>query len=93
MKAIFLLEKRYGVPLLSEIAKKPEAFQREIHDQGPLKQKGILPSISRWLRLDSEIKPTWENLFRVLHNIGLGPLAWQMVDRLLKAMIGIYIII
>lgn len=89
MKAIFLLEKNYGIPLLSEIAKKQAAFQRAIHDQGPHKQKGILPSIRWWLRSDSEIKPTWENLFRVLHNIDLGPLAWQMVDCLLKAMIGI----
>ena len=88
MKAIFLLEKKYGVPLLSEMAKKQAAFQRAIHDKGPRKEKGILPSIWWWLRSESEMKPTWENLFCVLHSIDLGPLAWQMVDCLLKAMIG-----
>lgn len=88
MKDIFLLEKRYGVPLLSEMANKEVAFRRAIHDKGPQKQKGILPSIWWWLRSESEIKPTWENLFRVLHSIDLGTLAWQMVDCLLKAMIG-----
>ena len=88
MKAIFLLEKKYGVPLLSEMAKKQAAFQRAIRDKGPRKEKGLLPSICWWLRSESEMKPTWENLFCVLHSIDLGPLAWQMVDCLLKAMIG-----
>ena len=90
MKAIFLLEKKYGILLLNGIAKKQETFQRAIRYEGPQKPKsGILPSIWWWLRSDSEVKPTWENLFRILHDIDLGPLAWQMVDCLLKAMIGI----
>jgi hypothetical protein len=92
MKAIFLLEKRYGLPLLSGIAEKQAAFQEAIRDEGPRKQKGgILQSFWWWLKSDSKIKPTWENLFQILHDIDLGPLAWHMVDCLLKAMIGIYV--
>ena len=90
MKAIFLLEKNYDIPLLNGIAKKQEMFQRAIRYEGPQKLKGgILPSVWWWLRSDSKVKPTWENLFRILHDIDLAPLAWQMVDCLLKAMIGI----
>ena len=88
MKAIFLLEKRYGVPLLSEIANKQQAFQQEIQRENAKKpkQEGVIQSISRWLK----VNPTWQDLFLVLHRIDLGHVAWQMVDCILKAMIGMY---
>ena len=97
MKAIFSLEKRYGIPLLSEISNKQKAFQQEIQmSQREIakktKQEGVIPSIDRWLKLACEdVMPTWQNLFLVLHRIDLGDLAWQMVDCILKAMIGMYV--
>ena len=92
MKAIFSMEKECNscVPLLSELAKKQSEFQEEIQVSG---KSGIVSSIAQWLKSSgSDIKkePTWQNLFHILRCINLSPLAWQMVDCILRAMIGRY---
>ena len=89
MKAIFLMEKEYRVPLLSELAKKLSEFQEKVQVSS---KSGIVSSIAQWLKSSGDIKkePTWQNLFRILRCINLGPLAWRMVDCILTAMIGRY---
>ena len=88
MKTIFLMEKAYRVPLLSELTKKQSEFQEEIW--GESNKSGIVSSISQWLKSSGNIKkePTWQNLFHVLRRINLSPLAWQLIDCILRAMIG-----
>ncbi len=88
MKAIFSMEKEYRVPLLSELTKKQSEFQEEIW--GVSSKSGIVSSISQWLKSSGNIKkePTWQNLFHILRCINLSPLAWQMIDCILRAMIG-----
>lgn len=88
MKIIFLMEKAYRVPLLSELTKKQSEFQEEI--LGVSSKSGIVSSISQWLKSSGNIEPTWQNLFHILRRINLSPLAWQLIDCILRAMIGRY---
>lgn len=86
-RLIFVMEKFYGIPLLSELAGKNQDFQQQIQ----VRQPDAPSAITRWLSAagaSNKIKPTWRNLSLVLHNIGLGPLAIQMEDVLLERAIG-----
>ena len=91
MKAIFTMEKEYRVPILSELTKKQSEFQEEIWGVSSKRKSGIVSSIAQWLKSSGYKKePTWQNLFHILRCIDLSPLAWQLVDCILRAMIGRY---
>ena len=82
-----MMEKFYGIPLLSKLASKNQDFQQQIQ----VRQPDVPSAITRWLSAagaSNKIKPTWRNLSLVLHNIGLGPLAIQMEDVLMERAIG-----
>ena len=83
MRQIFLMEKAYGTPLLSELASKNQAFQQLIQ----VRQPDTPSALIRWLSSSGSAKkmePTWRNLSLVLHKIGLSPVALQMEDYLIN---------
>ena len=87
MRLIFTMEKAYGIPLLSELARKNQEFQQSIQ----VRQPDASSAITRWLSAAADPnkkRPTWRNLSMVLHEIGLGPLARQMEDVLIERAIG-----
>ena len=71
--ALTQLEKREGIPVLSELEAKKNVFQAVIR----VKQPNLSWAIDKWLTtsLQSRIKPTWRNLLLVLRLINLDRLA------------------
>ena len=67
------LEKREGIPVLTELEAKNHEFQAIIR----VKQPDLSWAINKWLTAPvlSRIKPTWKNLLLVLHLINLDHLA------------------
>ena len=67
------LEKREGIPVLTEMEAKNHEFQAIIR----VKQSDVSWAINKWLTAPvlSRIKPTWKNLLSVLHLINLDHLA------------------
>ena len=71
--ALTQLEKREGIPVLTELEAKKNVFQAVIR----VKQPDLSEAIDRWLTtpLLSRIKPTWKNFLCVLRLINLDQLA------------------
>ena len=71
--ALTQLEKREGIPVLTELEAKNHEFQAVIR----VKQSDASWAINKWLTTPvlSRIKPTWKNLLCVLHLINLDHLA------------------
>ena len=71
--ALTQLEKREGIPVLTELEVKNHEFQAVIR----VKQPSFSQVIDRWLTtpLLSRIKPTWKNFLCVLRLINLDQLA------------------
>ena len=67
------LEKREGIPVLTELEAKNHEFQAIIR----VKQPDLPSAINRWLTSSvlSQIKPTWKNFLSILRLINLDHLA------------------
>ena len=74
--ALTQLEKREGIPVLTELEAKNHEFQAVIR----VKQPNVSRAIDRWLTAPvlSCIKPTWGNLLCVLRLINLDQLAYNI---------------
>ena len=88
MRLLFMMEKAYNIPLLSQIDSRNQEFQQKIQ----VRQPDAPSAINRWLSSAAgdanKMKPTWRNLSLVLYEIGLAPLAKQMEDLLMEQAIG-----
>ena len=71
--ALTQLEKREGIPVLTELEAKNHEFQAVIR----VKQPDLSQAIDKWLTMPvlSRIKPSWKNLLCVLRLINLDRLA------------------
>ena len=71
--ALTQLEKREGIPVLTELEAKKNEFQAVIR----VKQPNLSWAIDKWLTAPvlSRIKPTWRNLLLVLRLINLDHVA------------------
>ena len=71
--ALTQLEKREGIPVLTELEAKKNEFQAVIR----VKQPNLSWAISKWLTAPvlSRIKPTWRNLLLVFRLINLDHVA------------------
>ena len=73
--ALTQLEKREGIPVLTELEAKRKEFQAVIR----VKQRNLTLAIERWLTpnppVESRIKPMWKNFLCVLHLIKLDHVA------------------
>lgn len=71
--ALIQLEKREGIPVLTELEAKNHEFQAVIR----VKQPNLSWAIDKWLTAPvlSRIKPTWGNLLCVLRLINLDHVA------------------
>ena len=71
--ALTQLEKREGIPVLTELEGKKNEFQAVIR----VRQPNLFWAIDKWLTapIKSRIKPTWKNFFCILRLINLDQLA------------------
>ena len=73
--ALTQLERREGIPVLTELEAKRKEFQAVIR----VKQRNLTLAIERWLTInppvESRIKPTWKNFLCVLRLINLDHVA------------------
>ena len=73
--ALNQLERREGIPVLTELEAKRKEFQAVIR----VKQRNLTLAIERWLTpnppVESRIKPTWKNFLCVLCLINLDHVA------------------
>ena len=82
MAALTQLEKKAGIPVVTELEARNHEFQTVLR----VKQHSVPGAIDKWLRSPvlSRIMPTWKNLLIIFRMINLDHLAQQTETYLTK---------